>query len=398
MWWKGKRKKKTVFNEKTLKKCAEILKIRSERGFKFGKITLPRTVNSKNGYHARCYREFTAVSSKYLTPKPTTIVEVTGTTTPTPSTSHELETTPPPLPLTSGEVKTSYEPTKDARFHVETFTPTKNLFDMNEVMMEDKSTQTPTTKSSHPEPAATAEASTSTDADTAAEKTCLFCDRYRLRLKKTDQLPMFIRDEEAQVFAKDAFDKAELMSDSKMMEKMNDIRSSPDKSVGYHKLCRIRYSSRYRDFVAAAETEREWHTRRKCNKMAYEELCLFIQDNILENRRCYLLKFLSHVYNAAVARINEENDYNLPTIHVRNNYVKEKIMFTYAQKIKAHYVSNRILVAPADMIVDATTLENLKDTDEMQGTALGLREMVFNVKKKSATGKANCSRSDERRM
>lgn len=58
-------KKIVVFSETTLRKCKSVLKIRQNNKLKYNDVNLPLEVSSTEGYHTRCYSNFTALSGRY---------------------------------------------------------------------------------------------------------------------------------------------------------------------------------------------------------------------------------------------------------------------------------------------------------------------------------------------
>lgn len=63
--------KVTLFSEKTLKKCSEVLKIRQKHRLKYNNIVIPSKVVASKGYHVQCYKNFIAVMRKYYENSPT---------------------------------------------------------------------------------------------------------------------------------------------------------------------------------------------------------------------------------------------------------------------------------------------------------------------------------------
>lgn len=54
-----------IFNEERLQKCRNILKIRQQNNLKFAKVVLPSDLTTPKGYHAQCYRNFSALMKQY---------------------------------------------------------------------------------------------------------------------------------------------------------------------------------------------------------------------------------------------------------------------------------------------------------------------------------------------
>lgn len=62
---KRKSDKLKCFEEKTLCKCREILKIRQDNKLTYCDVVVPKEVNEFQKYHTDCYRRFTALPQKY---------------------------------------------------------------------------------------------------------------------------------------------------------------------------------------------------------------------------------------------------------------------------------------------------------------------------------------------
>ena len=61
------------FGDHTHDKCRTVLSIRKVKNQKYKEVVLPETVNNnKTGYHAECYRKFTALG-RNASPKNTTL-------------------------------------------------------------------------------------------------------------------------------------------------------------------------------------------------------------------------------------------------------------------------------------------------------------------------------------
>lgn len=62
---KKKKEKIKLFTEITLDKCLGILEIRKKNKLQFQDIILPCNVNTSEGYHLKCYSNFTGLMAKY---------------------------------------------------------------------------------------------------------------------------------------------------------------------------------------------------------------------------------------------------------------------------------------------------------------------------------------------
>ena len=59
----------TLFDERTLEKCIDILTIRREKHLKYNETILPANPNHVSGFHMECYRKFTAIGKNHVVPK-----------------------------------------------------------------------------------------------------------------------------------------------------------------------------------------------------------------------------------------------------------------------------------------------------------------------------------------
>ena len=54
-----------AFNEDSLKKCSEILKIRKKYSLKWMELNLSKNSSGTEGYHLKCYKKLSAIMEKY---------------------------------------------------------------------------------------------------------------------------------------------------------------------------------------------------------------------------------------------------------------------------------------------------------------------------------------------
>lgn len=55
-----------LFTEHTFKKSSDVLRIRKDNELKFQDVILPPAIDATHGYHPKCYKNFTALMSKYI--------------------------------------------------------------------------------------------------------------------------------------------------------------------------------------------------------------------------------------------------------------------------------------------------------------------------------------------
>lgn len=121
-----------------------------------------------------------------------------------------------------------------------------------------------------------------------------------------------------------------MMNNQKILSKFENLTTE---TILYHKICKDLYYGKIQTTNEPSQTT--WHTTRKYHKAAYE-LYFFIEENIISNRKCYLLSYLYNYYMCSLQRIAEENSDSYDKTFTAQ-HLKTKIMITYGKNIKTLY-------------------------------------------------------------
>lgn len=313
-----------LFEEKTLQKCKNVKKIRFANGLKYRDVDIPLAVSAERGYHPKCYKSFTALMKKYIQ---TNIIEEFSTTS---SVSSQPSTSAQNIPSVVGDPESHEETPSSA------------------------SSQN-TAKSSTQEPT----------------KTCMFCNASRLRLKYNEQK---LHTAARNTFEGNVIAQATELEDFQFLEKIN-----ASDYLSYHNHCRAAYHNKYQSAVSSRREPTAWHIIRKYHNEAYDELCTFIEDNIIKNQKFYFLSFLSNFYNSYLKGLLEDNaefEEKLGTVQ----HLRERILKTFDEQIKIHNLHNQNVVAHINAVVDESTYLSLKESNDIRETALTLRDKIFKMK------------------
>ena len=102
-----------------------------------------------------------------------------------------------------------------------------------------------------------------------------------------------------------------ILNDEEMFVKIRDICFIA-KEAQYHALCRSRYQMKAEYFLVQEKqhlrqydekTPSDWRQSRETHKKAFEIVCDFIDESILQNNKVHLLKDLNNLYLASLDTI-----------------------------------------------------------------------------------------------
>ena len=125
---------------------------------------------------------------------------------------------------------------------------------------------------------------------------CFFCDQARKK-RNYHILPLYNSKEI--ILKQKIKDNATALSDTYMFEKINEIALIDD--ICYHNICKTAYFNKY--IAAPTSKHTDWHTKRNFHELAYKDICNFVQENIINNKSCYLLNLLTDYYKRTLAKL-----------------------------------------------------------------------------------------------
>lgn len=150
----------------------------------------------------------------------------------------------------------------------------------------------------NPEPA--------TAAPDALENTdvCIFCTKARRKVKGK-HVPLYSIEKDALINTLQPY--KEFLEDTIVYKQ---LQSSVD--VKAHRICRVEYINSLRMYDNKPKTE--YHKKEYRDK-AFQEVCFFIDENIVKHRKCFFFSFLCQYYTDTLKKLaaddGEEFDSNL---------------------------------------------------------------------------------------
>ena len=264
------------FKDTTLKKCQEVWAIR--KGFtnsKYASIVLPVTINSTEGYHARCYKNFIAVCStaSKATDKPEDSVDDQAQ----PSSTQE-SSTKSTIQLRSTSVLKS-----ESRTGI-------------------------------------------------LEAKCILC-------KKKDRKHKGVKEKLVQCLTKNIEvgirNDAKTLGDVKLLGDIVDI-DFVAKEVRYHQICRVEYANRAKaenSKKGKPPSDHHWHVSREAHALAFTSICSFVDDLIIKSEEVH---FFNDVYRHYMSFLEDscEMDYDSLATVYKPHHLLIKIQQHYGDTLQ----------------------------------------------------------------
>ncbi|XP_011874807.1 PREDICTED: uncharacterized protein LOC105565870 [Vollenhovia emeryi] len=167
---------------------------------------------------------------------------------------------------------------------------------------------------------------------------------------------------------------SEFLKDSEVLKNLG---TSPNE-IHYHKICRVDFFNKLKA-IATKRLQTSYHISRNCHEKAFEEICSFIEENVLAKEHCYLWSYLNNYYMAAMTKFaGHDDEYS---ITFNEQHLQNKIIRKYENEIKIMTMHNKKIVMPINHTIDDGLFSLLKDKDILQNAALILRRQILNIRK-----------------
>lgn len=359
----------TFFTEETLRKCKKILKQRKIHNLKYKNVVLPVDLFA-NGYHKQCYKSFTGLMKKYYLPKSTNIqtstsdenapniTEDISTATASTSTS-TLESEPQrssPASICIPEPIILPEPTASTSTASMSVEPVLSNIEKQNVQLECVDFPSASNISF--------ESDVSVDENKDA---CIFCNQ-KTKKNRSKRLPLHSSDKKDFLLKIDE-------KDYELIDKVKNYVSQ----ILYHRNCLLDHS--YKVSTEKKTNESDWHNVRQQHQAAFNDLCDFIKENVIEKGRYYFLGYLHRYYMELLKEKDENSEEIIKNFTAQS--LENKIMKVFNKEVKFLIVQNKKLLVQKQLtMIDDESLENLKDEDILHKAALLLRKSILQAEKK----------------
>lgn len=294
-----------LFNEETFKKCNDVLKARKGNNLKYKDIILPSNVGvSADGYHMKCYRNFTALKAKYYDKQQKPAKELKSSTcqgflsSPQPSTSAMV-------------LEVSSTLTKPSASEQNTISEASKMDNIDGLLH-------------------------------AIENVCFFCNKRNKKIKGNMQpLHTGKKDLLQQMIQKCST----TIDDFEILYKIENVTTN---EIFYHNVCKLSYYNKFHKATIDESPQTDWHKIRNYHKLAYKEMCSFIDENIILKENCYLLSYLHNYYLDCLQRIAAESSDSYDNNRAfTKQHLEMKFLKTFEKRIKIiKNLQHKKVVAP----------------------------------------------------
>ncbi|CAG9772295.1 unnamed protein product [Ceutorhynchus assimilis] len=327
---------------------------------------MPEAVNDgEAGYHSSCYRRFSAVDFNKYKPRPKVKHPPPNVSAPLhsliPSTSAGQPSTSAGQPSNSAGQPSL---TLDYCCSISPSTATVHTADIER----DQKIQ----RTSADEGANTSNLQDLKDFHGQPDQKCFFCRKCNKRRNGRLQLLIVAKSDRL------------LKKMKTIATEVNDIDVLLDLSFYvasnspfiYHKVCYRSYLNKMNKKLSDKHTA--WHDRRNHYKKAYQNLCEYINAEILSKKRCALYSDICQYFQIILKE--QYDNVSLDVGIFCTSYLKKKLLATFGEKIQILEVEGSTVLAYGGINELADTfISRLKINSIIRKAALSLRDEIKNI-------------------
>lgn len=153
-----------------------------------------------------------------------------------------------------------------------------------------------------------------------------------------------------------------------MLQKIAELQSR-NKLIFFHNICNVLDQNKCKE--AKQTTETDWHFTRDKHQIAFQEICAFISNNIINKKQCYLNSICT-LYSEYLKKEYEDVSNIFSTKHLQ-----QKISDYFGNKIRIVTINNKKIVkAYEGHMLQQNDLQHLEEFDILGKTALILRNKI----------------------
>ena len=164
---------------------------------------------------------------------------------------------------------------------------------------------------------------------------CLFCNKHRKRVK--GRLHNLIITSN-QMTIDTLKSNATILNDISLVSKINDSLLAHS-DIKYHKLCKVQYENHSASYTAQQQEKRKWHFKRNFHNIVYQELCAFINENVINKKKCFFLSYLKTIYLDILAKLYESSDATFEKTNFSPRHLEERLVIVSTFKRKVSVIS-----------------------------------------------------------
>ena len=217
---------------------------------------------------------------------------------------------------------------------------------------------------------------------------CFICNKSRVTVNK--KVLSLVTSSNKDIL--DQLDKAaESVGDEETRRKINACRDLP--SFRYHKRCKLTITYKEQQKQSKLlNSENVWHIIREFHKIAFEEICAFVEDNVIKMKMYYYVDFLRKLYNDSMRMQIHESNAELSYPDIQSSKLESKLMKRYSKDIEFRLLIRKKVVHPRNMVIPENfSTEPLDKIDLLQRAAITLRQEIFSIEKRELPNAINAT-------
>ncbi|XP_017875132.1 uncharacterized protein LOC108622012 isoform X2 [Ceratina calcarata] len=315
---------------------------------KYSDIVFPECVDASHGYHSKCRKNFLAMPKKYIEKYE--------------ELASEVNASPTSVAVTS----TSFANISDSGNIEEGAESAQAMF--LSVDREEEEISGQQGRSVH-------EDANSARNQRRAERICFFCDKHR---KVYNHRILPLHSSVAGKLRNNICRIASAGTDREIEGKLDALNVND--TIYYHLPCRQMYLRKY--VITRVTHNTDWHKKQKFHELTYSDICGFVETNIINNKECHLLQFLTDCYNEILENFYVE-EFQYFDAKYTSQHLLEKLNKTFGDKIQVILIHQKKLIAPRDgCVIDDETFSRFHDFELLSRAALMLRKKILLTPKK----------------
>lgn len=209
---------------------------------------------------------------------------------------------------------------------------------------------------------------------------CIFCKNKERQIGTQREFSISSKDK---VYKK-LFSCAEALRDFSMLEKLKNT-----KEFTYHPLCRTEYRNKYEKLTRKNCDEQDWLVFKNLHAEAFEGLCAFIDDKIIDKEKTYFLSDLYERYKALLYEIqNSATPFDFESYSPQN--LQEKIVNRYYGiiDITTSKILKRKVVYKSDVETNFNSAVIENEDLKYDKLAFELRSVIKSMKRDNVESRA----------
>lgn len=211
------------------------------------------------------------------------------------------------------------------------------------------------------------------------EYVCIFCKKKRKKHRNNDQqLITLTKDDSLKNLKCNALE----MGDLDLFNRVNEICSN-NGIILYHKICKLNYFNELKTQNTAKCEKKQWHVSRDIHKQAFQEVCNFVLENIINDKQCFFLSFLKSLFVDCAKNQNIE----LFTAGMEPHNFDSKLLAEFPRKISIISIKHKKVVKPCNGFLFDNDLEALEKQDILERAILILRSEIRTFQRNSLSKK-----------